>query len=79
MQMRGDTLLIEKWKTAYRDRIRYEVKVDSVLVTDTLTKVVKVNYLTHWQKTKLRCFPYLFAFFVIACVVVFYRLWKKFS
>lgn len=26
VQMRGDTLLIEKWKTAYRDRIRYEVK-----------------------------------------------------
>lgn len=79
VQMRGDTLLIEKWKTAYRDRIRYEVKVDSVMVTDTLTQVVRVNELTHWKKTKLRCFPYLFAFFVIACVVVFYRLWKKLS
>ena len=78
VQMKGDTLLIERWKTAYRDRTHYKVKVDSVTVTDTLTQVIKVNELTHWQKTKLRCFPYLFAFFVGACLVVFYRLWRKF-
>lgn len=79
VQMKGDTLLIEKWKTAYRDRWRVEVKVDSVAVTDTLTQVVKVEKeLSHWQKTKLRCFPYLFAFFVGACLILFYRLWRKF-
>ncbi|MBR1654841.1 MAG: hypothetical protein IJ698_00260 [Prevotella sp.] len=79
VQMKGDTLLIEKWKTAYRDRWRVEVKVDSVAVTDTLTQVVKVEKeLSHWQKTKLRCFPYLFAFFVGACLILFYRLWNKF-
>ena len=78
VQMKGDTLLIEKWKTAYRDRWRVEVKVDSVAVTDTLTQVIKVNELTHWQKTKLRCFPYLFCVFVGACLILFYRLWRKF-
>lgn len=79
VQMKGDTLLIEKWKTAYRDRWRVEVKVDSVAVTDTLTQVVKVEKeLSHWQQTKLRCFPYLFAFFVGACLILFYRLWRKF-
>lgn len=78
VQMKGDTLLIEKWKTAYRDRVRYEVKVDSVMVTDTLTKVVQVNKLTHWQRKKIRYFPYLFCFFVGGCVVIICRLWRKF-
>lgn len=78
VQMKGDTLLIEKWKTAYRDRIRYEVKVDSVMVTDTLTKVVKVNYLTHWQKTKLRCFPWLMWFFLVCVGFFLFHVWKTF-
>lgn len=78
VQMKGDTLLIEKWRTAYRDRTRYEVKVDSVLVTDTLTQVIKVNQLTHWQQTKIRCFPYLMATFLLSVGFVLFRIWKKY-
>lgn len=78
VKMKGDTLLIEKWRTAYRDRTRYEVKVDSVLVTDTLTQVIKVNQLTHWQQTKIRCFPYLMATFLLSVWFVLFRIWKKY-
>lgn len=78
VQMKGDTLLIEKWKTAYRDRWRVEVKVDSVAVTDTLTKVVKVNELTHWQRTKISCFPWLMCFFLVCVGIFLFRVWKKF-
>ena len=78
VQMKGDTLLIEKWKTAYRDRWRVEVKVDSVAVTDTLTKVVKVNELTHWQQTKISCFPWLMSFFLVCVGIFLFRVWKKF-
>lgn len=78
VKMKGDTLLIEKWKTAYRDRWRVEVKVDSVAVTDTLTNIVEVNRLTYWQQTKIRCFPWLMGAFLLSAGVLLFRVWRKF-
>ena len=53
---KGDTVLIEKWHTQYRDRWRtdtvYQSKTDSIPYPVEVVKEVPAN-LTWWQQTRL--------------------------
>ncbi len=80
VHQKGDTVFVEKIRFAYRDKLRYEVKVDSVLIIDTLTQVIKVEKeLTKWQKTKIKSFPYLMCFFIATFGIAFYNVYRKFK
>lgn len=55
---KGDTVLIERWHTQYRDRWRDRLVYDSIYIAhrDTVvqTKIVEVEAaLSWWQKTRL--------------------------
>lgn len=53
---KGDTILIERWHTAYRDRVKtdtiYKSRVDSVGVPYPVVQEVE-RELTRWQKAKM--------------------------
>ncbi len=52
---KGDTLLIEKFKTLYRDRWRDVVRIDSFVQHDSIPYKVEVEKpLTWWQSQKMR-------------------------
>ena len=52
--IKGDTVQIEKWHTAYKERLRVDtvekVRTETVFQTRTETKVQEVNRLYWWQK-----------------------------
>ena len=51
---KGDTVLVEKFKTFYRDRWRDVVKCDTVIKTDSIPYKVEVEKpLTWWQRQKI--------------------------
>lgn len=51
---KGDTVLIEKWHTEYRDRWRETVHTDSFIKRDSIPVPYPVEKkLTKWQQTKL--------------------------
>ena len=55
--IKGDTVQIEKWHTAYRDRLRVDtvekVRTETIYQTkiQTQTQIQEVNKLYWWQKT----------------------------
>ena len=52
--IKGDTVQIEKWHTAYKERLRVDtvekVRTETIYQTRTETKVQEVNRLYWWQK-----------------------------
>lgn len=53
--IKGDTVQIEKWHTAYRDRLRVDtvekIRTETVYQTRTDIQIQEVNRLYWWQKT----------------------------
>ena len=53
--VKGDSVLTERWHTAYRDRLRVDtvekIRTETVYQTLTETKIQEVNKLYWWQKT----------------------------
>lgn len=53
--IKGDTIQIEKWHTAFRERLRVDtvekVRVQTVYQTKTVENVKEVNRLKWWQKS----------------------------
>lgn len=51
---KGDTVLVEKWHTRYKDRIVTKTVVDSFIRTDSVQVPYPVEKkLTKWQQTKM--------------------------
>lgn len=53
--IKGDTIQIEKWHTAYRERLRVDtverLHTETIYQTNIETKIEEVNRLLWWQKT----------------------------
>lgn len=76
---RGDTLYIERWHTAWRDRVRTDTVLvshtDSVPVPYTIEVVKEVTApLTWWQKTRLWLANIMLVSFAL-CVI--FALWLR--
>lgn len=71
---KGDTLLIERWHTAWRDRLVHDttvvVRIDSVPVPYPVIKKVPAE-LTWWQKTRLKATNILMLFILVFIIIVF--------
>jgi hypothetical protein len=77
---KGDTMLIERWHTQWRDRIVrdtiYQSKRDSIPYTVEVTKEVPAE-LTWWQQTRLHLANIVLVLLAVACVVWAVRLYIK--
>lgn len=75
----GDTILIEKWHTRWRDRWNtdtiYQSKHDSIPVPYEVTKEVPAD-LTWWQQTRLYMANIMIG--LLAIVVAFYAVMRRF-
>lgn len=71
---KGDTILVEKWHTKYRDRVEYKVKTDSFIKVDSVAVPYPVEKkLTKWQQIKLDLGGY--TMIVSLGIVIFGILW----
>lgn len=52
--IKGDTVITDRWHTAYRDRLRVDtiekIRTETIYNTKTETKIQEVNRLYWWQK-----------------------------
>ena len=79
---KGDTVLIEKWHTQYRDRWRDRLVYDSIYIAhrDTVvqTKIVEVKAsLSWWQQTRLHIANILLYVLGITAIIYGVRLWIR--
>lgn len=78
---KGDTLLIERWHTQYRERLRidtmYQSKVDSVPVAYPVTEYVE-KQLSWWQRTQMYAGDALLLLLLGGVIYGFIRLRLKF-
>ena len=79
---KGDTILIEKWHTKYRERLVHDTtyisKVDSI--PKPYPVEVKVpRELTWWQKTKMRCGVLFMGVICLMGLIGIWKLKKKFG
>lgn len=80
---KGDTVLIEKWHTQYRDRWRdkivrdtvYQARVDSVFLNNVITEY-RDRPLNWWQRTSI-CVGGVAIWLVIMYGVVWF--WRRFG
>lgn len=53
--IKGDSVIIDRWHTAYRDRLRVDtvekIRTETIYQTRTETQIQEVNKLYWWQKT----------------------------
>ena len=67
---KGDTLLIEKWHTKYRDRIEYRVKTDSFIKVDSIAVPYPVEKkLSKWQQIKIDLGGWMVGFIILSIIV----------
>ena len=66
----GDTVLIEKWHTQWKDRVVYQAVHDTITTTDVkeVTKEVPAE-LTWWQQTRLHLANILLMALALCAVV----------
>lgn len=73
VEVKGDTTLIERWHTAWRDREVHDttvvVRIDSVPVPYPVVKKVPAE-LTWWQKTRLEATNILMLFILVIVIIV---------
>lgn len=73
VEVKGDTTLIERWHTAWRDREVHDttlvVHVDSVPVPYPVVKKVPAE-LSWWQKTRLEAFNFFLYLVIIVLVII---------
>ena len=78
---KGDTILIEKWHTQWRDRLQidtiYRAKVDSIPVPYEVEKLVE-RQLTWWQRLRLALGNVMLMFIIAAVIYGVYRIRKRF-
>ena len=79
---KGDTVLIERWHTQYRDRWRDRLVYDSIYIAhqDTVvqTKIVEVKAsLSWWQQTRLHIANILLYALGITAIIYGVRLWIR--
>ena len=71
---KGDTILVEKWHTKYRDRVEYKVKTDSFIKVDSVAVPYPVERkLSKWQQIKMDYGG--FSMIVSFSIVIFGILW----
>lgn len=79
--LKGDTVLIEKWHTAYGERIRVDtvekVKTEVKVQTKTVTETREVNRLKWWQKALMWTGVFCLAFGVLRGVSLIKKLGNK--
>lgn len=69
---KGDTVLIEKWHTQYRDRIEYKVKTDSFIKVDSVAVPYPVERkLSKWEQIKIDIGGYLIIGLLIVIIFSF--------
>lgn len=75
---RGDTVLVERWRTAYRDRWRTDtLKIE---LCDTIREPVPVEReLTRWEKTKLEAGGFLMGALALALLAIGVIILRKFK
>jgi len=78
----GDTLLIERWHTQYRDRWNtdtvYKSRVDSVQLPYPVEKKVKVPAdMTWWQQTRMHVGGVVLALLLMWLAVKAVNLWRE--
>jgi hypothetical protein len=67
---KGDTLLIEKWHTKYRDRIEYRVKTDSFIKVDSIAVPYPVKKkLSKWEQIKIDVGGWMVGFIILSIIV----------
>lgn len=79
---KGDSVLIERWHTLYRDRWRDRLVYDSIYIAhrDTVvqTKIAQVEAsLSWWQKTRLHIANILLYVLGITAIIYGVRLWIR--
>lgn len=82
--IKGDTVQIEKWHTAYKERLRVDtvekVRTETVFQTKTEIRIQEVNRLKWWQKALMWIGGLSFIpFFVLWCLYRYEKGKKKFS
>ena len=67
IEVKGDTVRVEKYNIVYRDRWHDRLRTDSFLQRDTITVVKEVALpLSRWQKAKMRLGTALLGLLLVA-------------
>lgn len=82
IHQQGDTVLIEKWHTEWRDRWRDKVLHDSIYIAkrDTVTHYIEVEKsLTKWQQMRLTLGGVMLWMMLALGIIGAWKLWRKFK
>lgn len=74
VKVQGDTVVMERWATLYRDRWRKKVVRDTIIKTDSIRVPFPVERkATFWEKTKQDAGAVLIVLVMLAAVVLLGR------
>lgn len=77
VEVKGDTVRVEKYNVVYRDRWHDRLRTDSFLQRDTITVVKEVaKPLSRWQKTKMHLGSALLGLLLIAALILCFTKYK---
>lgn len=74
VEVKGDTVRVEKYNVVYRDRWHDRQRTDSFVQRDTITVVKEVAMpLSRWQKAKMRLGTALLGLLLIAALILCFK------
>ena len=77
VEVKGDTVLVEKYNVVYRDRWHDRLRTDSFLQRDTITVVKEVaKPLSRWQKAKMHLGTALLGLLLISALILCFKKYK---
>jgi hypothetical protein len=77
IEVKGDTVRVEKYNIVYRDRWHDRLRTDSFLQRDTITVVKEVALpLSRWQKAKMRLGTALLGLLLVAALILCFNKYK---
>lgn len=77
VEVKGDTVRVEKYNIVYRDRWHDRLRTDSFLQRDTITVVKEVaKPLSRWQKTKMHLGTALLGLLLISALILCFKKYK---
>lgn len=77
VEVKGDTVRVEKYNVVYRDRWHDRLRTDSFLQRDTITVVKEVaKPLSRWQKTKMHLGTALLGLLLISALILCFKKYK---
>lgn len=77
IEVKGDTVRVEKYNIVYRDRWHDRLRTDSFLQRDTITVVKEVALpLSRWQKAKMRLGTVLLGLLLVAALILCFNKYK---